>query len=457
MASKNRCEISQIGQFGMNPVENLLGIAAPPQVGTFVPPSVIEVCEKLVIAGFTAVIVGGAVRDSMMHRIPHDWDVATDALPGSVMRVFTKTVPTGIAHGTVTVITQDEHIEVTTFRSEGIYNDARRPSSVKFGVSLYEDLSRRDLTVNAIAFDPLKNIIYDPFHGARDIHTQTIKAVGEAVHRFTEDGLRVMRAVRLAAQLNFSIDRDTQDAINPSLPSLAKVSVERIRDELCKLLVSPGRIYGLEVAFHTGIMELILPEIMIHDPGISYDEEEWLMARVSAAPPHIRVVALFAGMDIPRAQEVLRRLKFSNAEVEHAVALIAIAHPYAPGCEARTPSIKHVRSLLSRVGLRRRVIDAVDLWQAQANTHYSYADIAEVGRKIIAENHPLFVNELAISGGALMNELGLSPGPIIGKVISQLMNTVINDPVNNQRQTLIDTAREFIDQSANCQKSNQAE
>ena len=181
------------------------------------------------------------------------------------------------------------------------------------------------------------------------------------------------------------------------------------------------------------------------------------MARVSAAPPHIRVVALFAGMDIPRAQEVLRRLKFSNAEVEHAVALIAIAHPYAPGCEARTPSIKHVRSLLSRVGLRRRVIDAVDLWQAQANTHYSYADIAEVGRKIIAENHPLFVNELAISGGALMNELGLSPGPIIGKVISQLMNTVINDPVNNQRQTLIDTAREFIDQSANCQKSNQAE
>jgi tRNA nucleotidyltransferase (CCA-adding enzyme) len=201
-----------------------------------VPPGVRFVCEQLQKAGHEAVTVGGAVRDAMLGRDPGDWDVATSAHPDAVLALFDHTIPTGLQHGTVTVVVgrgkAREAIEVTTYRGEGAYHDGRRPESVTFGVPLDEDLARRDLVVNAIAYDPVRRTLHDPFDGRGDIAARRLRAVGDATARFTEDGLRVMRAIRFAATLGFELDAATEAAIPAALPSLAKVSRERVKVEL---------------------------------------------------------------------------------------------------------------------------------------------------------------------------------------------------------------------------------
>src|SRR5262245_37320269 len=229
-----------------------------------VPPNVRAVCETLARAGHQAVTVGGAVRDALLGRTPGDWDVATSAHPEQVLVLFRHTVPTGLKHGTVTVVTgrgEHTHVEVTTFRGEGAYSDGRRPDTVTFGVPLVEDLARRDLVVNAIAYDPVANAIHDPFGGRDDIAAKRLRAVGNAVDRFSEDALRVMRAVRFAAALEFELDPDTEAGIAPALPALANISKERISDELRKLLATREPSRGLRIAERTGIIALILPDV----------------------------------------------------------------------------------------------------------------------------------------------------------------------------------------------------
>ncbi|HEY5937071.1 MAG TPA: hypothetical protein VIU61_20615, partial [Kofleriaceae bacterium] len=236
-----------------------------------VPANVRAVCETLAAAGHQTVTVGGAVRDAILGRDPGDWDVATAAHPDQVMALFKRTVPTGLQHGTVTVVTgrgEDSHVEVTTFRGEGAYTDARRPDHVTFGVPLVEDLARRDLRVNAMAYDPASDQLIDPYAGRQDIADRMLRAVGptgdvhaDAIARFSEDGLRVMRAVRFAAQLEFALDPDTERGIPPALPSLAKVSRERVSDELRKILGAREPSRALAIAERTGILELILPAL----------------------------------------------------------------------------------------------------------------------------------------------------------------------------------------------------
>src|SRR3954447_5109551 len=206
----------------------------PPPPRPHTPRSVRAGCQALAAAGHQAVAVGGAVRDAILGRAPGDWDIATSARPEQVIALFPHTVPTGLQHGTVTVVTgrgASSHVEVTTFRGEGAYTDARRPDHVTFGVPLVDDLARRDLRVNAIAYDPQTDALIDPYGGQTDIAERRLRAVGptgrvydDAVARFTEDGLRVMRAVRFAAALEFELDPDTERGIGPALPSLAKVS-----------------------------------------------------------------------------------------------------------------------------------------------------------------------------------------------------------------------------------------
>ena len=220
--------------------------AALERLRASVPPNVREVCERLATAGYQSVAVGGAVRDAILDRAPGDWDVATAATPDQVMALFKRVIATGIQHGTVTIVTGrgiESHVEVTTFRGEGAYTDARRPDHVRFGVPLVEDLARRDLRVNAMAYDPGTHELIDPYEGLLDLEQGVLRAVGptgniydDAVGRFTEDGLRVMRAVRFAAKLELPLDPDTERGITPALPSLAKVSRERVSDELRKIL-----------------------------------------------------------------------------------------------------------------------------------------------------------------------------------------------------------------------------
>ena len=424
------------------------------------PANVRAVCKTLTAAGYQAVAVGGAVRDAILGRAPGDWDVATSARPEQVIALFPRTVPTGLAHGTVTVVTgrgAASHVEVTTFRGEGAYTDARRPDSVTFGVPLVDDLARRDLRVNAIAYDPEANALIDPYDGQRDIAERRLRAVGptgrvydDAVARFTEDGLRVMRAVRFAAALEFELDPETERGIGPALPSLAKVSKERICDELRKILATRLPSRALAIAERTQILALILPE---HATGIAAwaaarevgrgDQLVRWLARVDAAAPVARLPALLAELCSPdparrvdrgsqRAAElVLRGLKFSNDEC----AAAAVAIGAAAAVRVSEWSDTEIRRLLADIG-RRHADGAVALWRADGA-----AALADRAAAILARGDALAVGELAVTGKDVMTALDMLPGPLVGRLLAALLDRVLDDPALNQRDALIAAAR----------------
>ncbi|HVV52416.1 MAG TPA: HDIG domain-containing protein, partial [Polyangia bacterium] len=239
-------------------------MSVPPEaLRAQVPADVLAVCRRLREAGHQAHLVGGGVRDMIAGRPPADFDLATDARPDAVVALFrTFAIPTGLKHGTVTVLTETRRpVEVTTFRGEGEYLDGRRPTSVTYVDSLAEDLGRRDFTMNAIAFDPLDGRLTDPYDGQGDLGRRLIRAVGDPLVRFREDGLRPLRAVRQAAQLEFEVDPPTLAAIPRTLDVFRKVSAERVRDELTKLLLAPRPVTGIRMLVDTGIAERVLPEV----------------------------------------------------------------------------------------------------------------------------------------------------------------------------------------------------
>lgn len=398
-----------------------------------VPAPVREVCRVLAQAGYQAVTVGGAVRDALLGRAVSDWDVATSAHPEQVVKLFRKTIPTGLQHGTVTVIVQREHVEVTTFRGEGAYSDARRPDSVTFGVPLVEDLARRDLTVNAIAYDPEKHELVDPFGGQRDIEARLLRAVGDPVARFTEDGLRVMRAVRFCAQLEFELEPATEAGIVAALPSLARVSRERVHDELVKLLAARQPSRGLVPAVRTGILAQVLPQLGRVDAE-----------RVDRAARRVRLAALLApisdgealphALDRPlqkRIAQLLRALKFSNEDIELASTLVAIAH--APSAALWDPP--EVRRLLSQLSRAHRE-PAIELWESEAVPNEA---LVQTARRALGD--PLATGDLAITGKDLMTALQMAPGPAVGRMLNMLLQRVIDDPSRNTRESLLADAQ----------------
>ena len=222
------------------------------------PEAVTSIIRTLESHGYEAYAVGGCVRDSLLGRAPSDWDITTSALPAQVKRLFRRTVDTGLQHGTVTVLMENEGYEVTTYRVDGVYEDGRHPKEVTFTASLEEDLKRRDFTINAMAYNPGTGIV-DLFSGMTDMEHKIIRCVGDPLERFTEDALRIMRAVRFSAQLGFSIQDQTKQALSVLAPNLKLVSAERIRTELVKLLVSPHPDY-LRTAYEAGITRIFFPE-----------------------------------------------------------------------------------------------------------------------------------------------------------------------------------------------------
>ena len=394
-----------------------------------VPDNVREVCTKLTAAGFVAVTVGGAVRDALLGRQPGDWDVATSARPDDVLSLFRHTIPTGLQHGTVTVVTgrgADSHVEVTTFRGEGAYSDARRPDSVTFGVPLVEDLARRDLTVNAIAYDPAKDELVDPFHGREDLDARRLRAVGDAVARFTEDGLRVMRAMRFAAVLEFELEAATEAAIAPALPSLAKVSRERVADELRKTLAAREPSRGLSIARRTGIVKTILPEL---DARI---DESWL-ARIDRVTEGVRLAALLLPLADPKlVDKVGRALKLSNAEIALAVQLVRSW----PITTAETPAPREIRRALSAIDADKRRA-AVERWAAAAPA------LAELAQSVLDARDPLATGDLAVTGKDVMEALQMPPGRAVGRILAILLDDVIADPTRNTRDYLLQRAQQL--------------
>jgi len=434
---------------------------ATKRLAAAVPANVRLVCQTLAAAGYQAVAVGGAVRDAILGRTPGDWDVATSAHPEQVMALFKHTVPTGLAHGTITIVTgrgEQSHVEVTTFRGEGAYTDARRPDHVTFGVPLVDDLARRDLRVNAIAYDPAAGTLIDPYEGQKDIAEKRLRAVGptgnvydDAVARFTEDGLRVMRAVRFAATLEFALDPDTERGIGPALPSLAKVSKERIAEELRKILDAPAPSRALAIAERTQILALILPELVagldawatalgIELPAA---RARWL-ARVDAAAPSARLGALVAELAEPdpalrrldrrsqrRAEAVLRRLTFSNDECAAAAVLAGVA----TAALATAWTDAEIRRLLADV-TRAHAPAAVALWRADRAT-----ELAERAAAILERKDALAVGELAVTGKDLMVALEMQPGPALGRLLAALLDRVLTNPALNTPDQLIAISR----------------
>ncbi|MFY1827810.1 CCA tRNA nucleotidyltransferase [Myxococcus fulvus] len=400
-----------------------------------IPRPVLDVIARLRELNHAVYLVGGCVRDMVRKVPPKDFDVATSALPEEVQRAFRKVIPTGIQHGTVTVVQGGTHVEVTTFRSEGDYLDGRRPSSVAFERDIVKDLSRRDFTINAMAYNPLDRDLVDPFGGQTDLQAQLIKCVGSAFERFSEDGLRPMRAVRFAAVLGFSLDSATRDAIPATLGVFRKVALERVREELVKLLLSPRAEGGLVLLVETGLLDVFLPEVARAAP----EEARLARAAVQAAPAEIevRLAALLADLvDRSQARDIGLRLKFPN-KVADLVALLVETAKLEERFSDPDPAL---RRLLARVGLAQLpALLTVARARVQVRAPERSAELERLCARLealAAAKPPLVAKDLALTGGDIMSTLGVGPSPIVGEATRFLMDSVLDDPALNTREAL---------------------
>lgn len=422
------------------------------------PQAVRSLCSRLKQHGHNAWLVGGCVRDSILaqwngtaepgHWVAKDWDLATDATPERVMQIFRRVIPTGIDHGTVTVMDGGLPLEVTTLRVDADYQDGRRPDSIHFVQSIEEDLARRDFTVNAIAFEPTDCEWIAPHGGLEDLKQRRLKAVGEPARRFAEDGLRVLRAARFVASLEFSLDEATEAAIAPSLDSYRQVSAERIRDEWNKALRArqPSRAFEL-MATH-GMLEITAPEL--ETGSLSLDK---LLSAVDAAPAErcLRLATLMSALQPASAADLALRLRYSNAECKHVARLVE--HQQLP---VDLPKGAQLRRWLQHTGVDLSQ-DLFVLAQARSRASCHCADtpsnsleeIEQFRLRVEAEmalDPPLSVKALAINGKTLMSRAGLKPGRQIGVILGKLLDFVVDDPARNTEEQLLERVRATLSQ-----------
>lgn len=443
-----------------------------------------RIIHTLQEAGFEAYIVGGCVRDAMLGKEPDDWDITTSAKPEQVKALFPRTVDTGIQHGTVTVLMKHpaggrlESYEVTTYRVDGKYTDHRRPTSVTFTASLLEDMKRRDFTINAMAYNDSEGVI-DHFDGIGDLQRQVIRCVGEPADRFDEDALRILRAVRFAAQLNFDIEEKTCEAIRKQAVFLKDISAERIHVELTKLLVSdhPERI---RQAYALGVTKVILPEldrmmetqqnhkhhaysvgehtIRVVQAVTNTEVMRWAALLHDVAKPEVKTSDErgdhFYGHNVAGeelAGRILKRLKFDNATIARVKRLV-YWHDYGMG---ELPGIKSFRKSLSKMGpdlfedyvvLKRADI----LAQSDYMREEKLANLKELEtyyEQVRKEKQCLTLKELKITGTDLI-AMGMKPGKEIGVTLSKLLELVLENPELNNRETLLSLTTSFINQTS---------
>lgn len=418
------------------------------------PEAVLHVLRRLGAAGYRSWLVGGAVRDLLLHRgrDANDFDVATPALPHQVAALFPKVIPTGIEHGTVTVLVSGEPIEVTTFRGEGAYADGRRPESVTFHEDLEADLARRDFTMNALALDPLAGEFRDPFGGEADLGRRLVRAVGDPVARFGEDGLRPMRAVRFAAQLGYDLDPATQAAIPGALPVVRKVSRERVADELTRLVIAPDAARGVQLMRATGLLGVVLPALAARPD----QEVEHAISVLTATPaePALRLAALLHGLSAGEVGRTLVELRLSRRVSDETAALVRAHACRLAGGRALPSTPADVRRWLSEAG-PDRAASLVDLARAEAaapvqqesadGARREVEHLAEAIARIRRDRDPLTTQELALDGRAVMRILGAGPGPHVGEALRHLLERVLADPGENREDQLSIALRRWWD------------
>ena len=434
-----------------------------------IPPNVEMIINTLEKAGFEAYAVGGCVRDTLLGRMPNDWDITTSATPWQVKDLFRRTVDTGLAHGTVTVLVDKEGFEVTTYRLDGEYEDGRHPKEVTFTASLEEDLKRRDFTINAMAYNPKKELV-DLFDGKRDLENKVIRCVGNPLERFTEDALRIMRAVRFSAQLGFELEPGTRKALSVLAPNLKHVSAERIQVELVKLLISPHPDY-LRIAYEAGISREFLPEFdkcmeteqntphhcytvgehILH--SLLYVREDKVlritMLLHDIGKPVVRITdkngrdhfKTHGSVGEKMAKEILRRLKFDNNTIGQVCRLIKW-HDLRPA-----PVSVEVRKAMNLIGE-----DLFSMWMevqradSLAQSFYRREEkearqegVRKLWEEIVKEGQCVSLKGLQVNGGDLI-AAGMKPGKEIGLMLEWLLEQVLEKPELNQRDKLLELA-----------------
>ena len=429
------------------------------------PKKVLFIINNLQLHGYEAFAVGGCVRDSILARRPQDWDITTSANPEEIKKLFRRTIDTGIEHGTVTVLFGKDSFEVTTYRIDGAYEDSRHPKEVQFTNRLEEDLRRRDFTINAMAYNDQVRLV-DVFGGMQDLNHHLIRCVGDPEERFSEDALRILRAVRFSAQLNFPIESATADAIRKLAPNLQNISAERIQAELVKLLVSPHP-ERIRDAYELGLTKVILPEwdamegVAQNTPHHKYDVAEHTLRALKNVKRDkiLRLTMLFHDMGKPMmkttdengrdhfrghalvseelARSIMHRLKFDNETIRTVTKLVCY-HDYR--VEA-TP--KNVRRAMNRIGVELfPYYLAVRLADVKAQSPYqkrekieNIVEMRQLYQEIIKKQECVTLRQLAVGGRELM-DLGMKPGRELGSMLSELLEYVLDDPARNDKEIL---------------------
>lgn len=433
------------------------------------PEKVKYIIDRITEAGYEAYAVGGCIRDSILGREPNDWDITTSARPQQVKALFNRTIDTGIAHGTVTVMLDKEGFEVTTYRIDGEYEDHRHPREVTFTSQLVEDLRRRDFTINAMAYNETAGLV-DAFNGMEDIRHKVIRCVGCATQRFTEDALRILRAIRFSAQLGYTIEEETSQAIRRLAPSLSAISAERIQTELVKLLVSPHPDY-LRLAYDMGVTAVVLPELDLcmktsqNHPHHCYTVGEHILHSLEHVPAQkeLRLAMLLHDIGKPRtlevdrdgtthfyghpavsakmADQILRRLKLDNDTIATVCRLVEF-HDYGNNVN---PAPATVRRAINRMGeetfpkfllvkradimaqsdyQRREKLELVEAWEKE------YQDI-------LAKQQCVSLKSLAVSGRDLI-AAGMTPGREMGEMLQRMLLHVLEVPEDNSKEKLFE-------------------
>lgn len=431
------------------------------------PSNVKLIIETLEAAGFEGYAVGGCVRDSLLNREPDDWDITTNAKPHQMKELFKRTVDTGIQHGTVTVLLGNDMYEVTTYRIDGEYEDSRHPKQVEFTTNLIEDLKRRDFTINAMAYNDKTGII-DEFGGIEDLQSKIIRCVGNPEERFGEDALRIMRAVRFSAQLGYSIEEQTCEAIKKLAKNLENISAERINVELTKLIVSNNPGY-IRKAYETGILQVILPEIdslmdvTQNNPHHCYTVGEHIIHAVEniEANKVLRYAMLFHdigkgvakttsedGVDHFRGHalisaqmtsKICKRLKFDNDTLGKVLKLVEYHDLWVE------TNPKAVRRAMNKLGadifpmllkVKKADFEAQSMYKREEK-QAELDSLWDIYEEILKSQDCVTVKDLAITGRDLM-EHGIEQGPEIGAILNRLLDKVLDNPELNTKEKLLE-------------------
>ena len=435
------------------------------------PEEVKYIINRLNESNYEAYIVGGCVRDSILGRKPNDWDICTSATPNKVIEIFKdkEVIPTGLKHGTVTVVINHKPFEITTFRIDGDYSDGRHPNKVKFTTDIVKDLSRRDFTINAMAYSPKTGLI-DPFKGKHDIHLRTIRCVGDAKERFSEDALRILRAIRFSSQFGFNIHHLTGTAIRLLYDNLKKISIERITSELNKMIICPP--FYKNLLYKSYLFTLIIPELEKclefdqHNPYHCFDVYSHIAHAIKYGTQDIvtQLTLLFHDIGKPQCQVYddygiahyyghaktsaeladlrMKMLKYDNDTRKKTVELI-LYHDATLEC-----SPKHVKRWLNKIGEQQflRLLDVKEADIKAQNPLYSAERIDKIERirkclkEVLASEQCFKLKDLAINGNDLM-EIGIPKGREVGNTLNWLLDMVINGEVENKKDELLNLAR----------------